>query len=150
MSEPSIATATTIIVAIEKDMNVLSPENSMPAIAIRTVTPEISTARPEVAAAASSAALLALAGRTLFALTPEVEERVVDADGEADQQDDSATRLVDRDKWLGSAMSPIVAKTAESASSSGTRGRDDRPEDEQQDQQRQRDGDHPGGLQHAR
>ena len=52
VSEPIIATATTIIVAIEKDSNVLSPENSIPAIAIITVTPEISTERPEVAAAA--------------------------------------------------------------------------------------------------
>ena len=51
VSEPIIATATTIIVPIEKDMNVLSPEKNMPAIAIRTVTPEIRTARPEVAAA---------------------------------------------------------------------------------------------------
>ena len=57
VSEPSIATATTIIVPTEKDMNVLSPERNMPAIAIRTVMPETSTARPEVAAAAASAAL---------------------------------------------------------------------------------------------
>ena len=56
VSEPIIATATTIIVPIEKDMNVLSPERNMPAIAIRTVMPETRTARPEVAAAASSAA----------------------------------------------------------------------------------------------
>ncbi len=52
VSEPIIAIATTIIVAIENDSNVLSPENSMPAIAIITVAPEISTERPEVAAAA--------------------------------------------------------------------------------------------------
>ena len=44
VSEPSIATATTIIVPTEKDMNVLSPERNMPAIAIRTVMPETSTA----------------------------------------------------------------------------------------------------------
>ena len=56
VSEPIIATATTIIVPTEKDMNVLSPDRNMPAIAIRTVMPETSTARPEVAAAASSAA----------------------------------------------------------------------------------------------
>ncbi len=56
VSEPIIATATTIIVPIAKDMNVLSPEKNMPAIAIITVKPEMSTARPEVAAAASSAA----------------------------------------------------------------------------------------------
>ena len=56
VSEPIIAIATTIIVPIEKDMNVLSPERNMPAIAIRTVMPEMRTARPEVAAAASRAA----------------------------------------------------------------------------------------------
>ena len=56
VSEPIIATATTIIVPIDIEMNVLSPENSIPAIAISTVMPEIRTERPEVAAAASSAA----------------------------------------------------------------------------------------------
>ena len=56
VSEPSIATATTSIVPTEKDMNVLSPERNMPAIAISTVMPETSTARPEVAAAAARAA----------------------------------------------------------------------------------------------
>ena len=53
VSEPIMATATTIIVPIANDMNVLSPESSMPAIAMITVKPEISTARPDVAAAAS-------------------------------------------------------------------------------------------------
>ena len=56
VSEPIIATATTIIVPIDIEMNVLSPENSIPAMAISTVIPEIRTERPEVAAAASSAA----------------------------------------------------------------------------------------------
>ena len=87
VSEPIIATATTSIVPTENDMNVLSPERNMPAIAIITVMPEMSTARPEVAAAASSAARLAASGAPLLALAPDVEERVVDADGEPDQQD---------------------------------------------------------------
>jgi hypothetical protein len=52
-----MATATTIIVPIANDMNVLSPEKNIPAMAIRTVIPEMSTARPDVAAAASSAAV---------------------------------------------------------------------------------------------
>ena len=54
--EPSIAIATTVIVATANDMKPLSPEKNIPAIAIITVTPEISTERPDVAAAASSAA----------------------------------------------------------------------------------------------
>src|SRR5205823_10669473 len=40
VSEPSTATATTIIVATPKPMNVLSPVKSIPAIAIMTVRPE--------------------------------------------------------------------------------------------------------------
>ena len=56
VSEPIIATSTTIIVPTEKDMKVLSPERNIPAMAIITVMPEIRTARPDVAAAASSAA----------------------------------------------------------------------------------------------
>ena len=44
---------------------------------------------------------LAPSGRTLFALAPEVEERVVDADRKADQQDDFGDRLVDRDELAG-------------------------------------------------
>ena len=57
VSEANTATATTRIVPIANEMKVLSPLMNMPAIATITVTPEISTARPDVAAAASSAAL---------------------------------------------------------------------------------------------
>ena len=56
VSEPSTATATTRIVARPSDANVESPVRNMPAIATMTVKPEISTERPDVAAAASSAA----------------------------------------------------------------------------------------------
>ena len=58
VSEPSIATATTTIVPVANDVNVAAPARYMPAIAAITVTPETSTARPEVAAAASIAASL--------------------------------------------------------------------------------------------
>ena len=56
MSDPIIATATTAIVPVANDVNVDAPAKYMPAIAIMTVIPEISTARPDVAAAASIAA----------------------------------------------------------------------------------------------
>ena len=56
VSEPIIATPTTSIVAIEKDMNVLSRVRNILAIATITVNPEMRTERPDVAAAASSAA----------------------------------------------------------------------------------------------
>ena len=56
MREPSIATATTIIVATPNDAKVALPVISIPHIATMTVTPDTSTEWPEVAAAASSAA----------------------------------------------------------------------------------------------
>ena len=56
VSEPSIATATTVIVAAPNDAKSESPVRNMPAIATMTVLPEMSTERPDVAAAASRAA----------------------------------------------------------------------------------------------
>ena len=55
VSEANIAIATTRMVPSAKAMNVFSPLMNMPAIATITVAPEMSTARPDVAAAASSA-----------------------------------------------------------------------------------------------
>ena len=51
-----MATATTSMVPMPKPTKIGLPANSSPAIAAITVTPEISTARPEVAAAISTAA----------------------------------------------------------------------------------------------
>ena len=62
--------------------------------------------------------VLAASGGTLFALAPEVEERVVDADGEADQEDHLGDLLVDRDE---------LARERDQA-----RGRDDGGDREQQ------------------
>ncbi len=56
VSEPRTAVATTMIVPIAKPPKVLSPVKNMPAIAVITVRPEMSTERPDVAAAASRAA----------------------------------------------------------------------------------------------
>ncbi len=54
--DPITAIATTMIVPVANEMNVGAPPKYIPAIAAITVMPEISTARPEVAAAACSAA----------------------------------------------------------------------------------------------
>ena len=53
-----MATATTTMVPVANEVNVAAPAKYMPAMAIMTVMPETSTARPEVAAAASIAASL--------------------------------------------------------------------------------------------
>ncbi len=56
VSDPTTATATTMIVPVANDVNVGAPPKYMPAMATITVRPETSTARPEVAAAAASEA----------------------------------------------------------------------------------------------
>ena len=84
VSEPSIATATTSMVPTPKPTKIGLPANSSPAIAVITVRPEMSTARPEVAAATSTAAS-AERPRSRSSITRRVvEHRVVHADGEAD------------------------------------------------------------------
>jgi hypothetical protein len=50
-----MATATTSIVLTPKPTKIGLPANNSPAIAVSTVMPETSTARPEVAAATSTA-----------------------------------------------------------------------------------------------
>jgi hypothetical protein len=60
VSEPSTAVATTRIVPTPMLVNVLSPVNSRPAIAVITVRPEIQIDRPEVWAAISTATCLSL------------------------------------------------------------------------------------------
>ena len=55
VTDPTTATATTIIVPIAIEVKVPRPARSMPDIATITVKPETITARPEVAAAMSRA-----------------------------------------------------------------------------------------------
>ena len=64
----------------------------MPAIAISTVAPEISTAWPDVARGDQQRLVGVPPVAPLLALPPQVEERVVHADRQADQQDDRADR----------------------------------------------------------
>ena len=59
VTEPIIATATTMIAPMPSAVKMLVPAKNMPAMAIITVIPAISTARPEVAAAVCSALQLA-------------------------------------------------------------------------------------------
>ena len=87
MSEPSIATATTSIVPTENDMNVLSPERNIPAIAIMTVMPGDQHRPAGGGGGGLERGAVAAAGAPLLALALHVEERVVDADGEPDEQD---------------------------------------------------------------
>ena len=102
------------------DVKIALPVNSIPAIAISTVRPEISTACPDVAPAVSSASRGERPARALLPLAAEVEERVVDADRHPDQQDHGLRRVAGRDDVAREAESPIVASTPENASSTGS------------------------------
>ena len=101
VSDPSTATATTRIVAAPNPLNVGSPVRNIPAIAMITVSPEMSTERPDVAAAISSASSSLLPSRALLTLPLQIEHRVVDADGEPDQEDDRSDALVHRQDLAG-------------------------------------------------
>ena len=81
------ATATTSIIPTASDTNSALPERNIPLMAIITARPETTTARPEVAAAISTASTTATPRGPLLPLTAEVEQRVVDADGHPDEQD---------------------------------------------------------------
>ena len=56
VTDPATAMSTTRMVATAKPANSCMPDRNIPAIATMTVIPEISTDRPEVAAAIRSAA----------------------------------------------------------------------------------------------
>ena len=56
VNEPATAMATTMIVPIAIEVQIAVPPKKSPASAMITVSPEMRTARPDVAAAASSAA----------------------------------------------------------------------------------------------
>ena len=117
----------------------------MPAIATITVRPEISTDRPDVAAAASSAARSLRPGGAFLTLALQVEHRVVDADREPDQEHDRG-HLVRRPAGRGSAArsARTSAKTAVSASSSGIPAATSAPNVTSEDDQRDRQREHPG------
>ncbi len=55
VTEPRTATATTSIVSMASEVNTAFPARNIPAIAIMTVSPDMSTARPDVAAARANA-----------------------------------------------------------------------------------------------
>ena len=58
VTEPIMATATTMIAPTPSAVKVRPPAKNMPAMATMTVKPETSTARPEVAAAVWTASIL--------------------------------------------------------------------------------------------
>ena len=131
VSDPSTAIATTRIAPSAIDVKTPKPVNSSPARPITTVVPATRIARPTVAEVAASAASAARARATLGTLTPDVEQRVVDADRKTDQ---------DHDRGRRGAVGGDVRDQAERA--------EGRPDRRQPEQQRHRRGDQRAEREH--
>ena len=140
VSEPTTAQSTTSIVPNAIEVKILLLAMNIPAIAISTVTPEISTAWPDVGGRAEERGPRLAAGCALLALAAEVEERVVDADRHADQQDHGRGRLV-----VAARRVRDERVEAERREHGGEReqdrqpGGDERAERAEQDEERERD-----------
>ena len=83
--------------------------------------------------------LRALAGVALLHLAAHVEHRVVDADGEADQQDDGADLVGDRRQLADRADQAERRADGRQAEQQRQSGGDERAERDEQDDQRERD-----------
>ena len=83
-------------------------------------------------------------GRPLLALTAHVEERVVDADGEPDQQDQRVRVAVEREQLARDRDQGHRRQHGRQREKQRHAGGDQRPERDQEDDERHRQGDHPG------
>ena len=92
VSDPTTAIATTTIAPSAIEVNTPKPVNSSPASPITTVMPATRIARPTVAEVAASAASADAPDAAFDSLAADVEQRVVDADREADQDHDRGRR----------------------------------------------------------
>jgi hypothetical protein len=117
----------------------------MPAIATITVRPEMSTERPDVAAAASSAARPP--GGPLLAFPLQVEHRVVDPDGEPDQEHERAGLLGHRQDVARDRDQPERREDGGQGQQQRNARGDERPEGDHEDEQRDREREEPGLLQ---
>ena len=142
--EPSTATATTRIVPMPNETNTALPARNMPAIAAMTVKPEISTARPEVAAAAFERGLASrgrrrvppsrAAGRTSSSRRRPRDRR---AGRRSTTLSSSGVELADRAEQADRAEHGGEAEQQRQA------GGDERAERDQQDDQRDRERERP-------
>ena len=120
VSDPSIATATTVIVATPKDAKACICGEEHPRHGDENGQPGDEDGAPGGRRRRLERGLFAATRRALFAFPLQIEHRVVDTDGEPDQEDDRRTPTSDiGSTWLISATSPSVARTAVSPSSSG-------------------------------
>ena len=142
VTEPTTAIATTSIVASAIEANTASPVTSMPASATMTVRPETTTARPTVADVAFSAASASRPVATLLALAADVEQRVVHADSQADEDDERARGVAHRGDLRDQAHAADRAGDRRDAEQQRHGCGDERAEGDEQDHERDRQRDH--------
>ena len=148
VTEPMTAIATTSIVRERhRGEHREAGERAGPASATITVRPETTTARPTVAEVASSAASGLAAVAALLALAADVEQRVVDADGEADEDDERAGGVADRGDLRDEAERADRGGDRRDAEQQRHGCGDERAEGDAQDHERDRQRDHLRALQ---
>ena len=115
-------------------------------MATRTVSPETRTVSTGRRRRRLEGCLLASAGGTLLAFALQVEHRVVDADGEPDQEDDRADAFTHRQRLAEDRHETHRRENGREAQQERDARCDERAEGDQEDAQRQGDGVEPGLL----
>jgi hypothetical protein len=118
----------------------------MPAIEMSTMKPETTIAWPDVRCGRFECRLRALAPVALLHLATHVEHRVVDADGEADEQDDRADLVGDRGELADRAQQAERRTDGRHAEQQRQACRDERAEGQQRNDQRERQRQRLGAL----
>ena len=120
-------------------MKIVLPAMNIPAIAISTVAPEIEHGLARGRRRAQQRVARLCARPPLLALAAEVEERVVDADGHADEQDHGLGHVRRRQHVGEERVEPEGGEHGGEREQHRQAGRDERAEREQEDEQRDRD-----------
>ena len=128
-----MATPTTRIVPVAIELKPLSPVRYMPAIAAMTVKPEIEDGAARRGGGGLERGLGVAPRLALLALAADVEQRVVDADGEADEQDDRHQVVGGRRELADAGDDAHRAEDGGEAEQQRQAGGDERAEGEQQD-----------------
>ena len=118
----------------------------MPAIAITTVVPEMSTVRPDVRAVRSSASCERQPAQALLARADDIEERVVDADRHPDQHHDRLDASSIGNAWLSRPEQAEGGGHGGQREHDGHERGDERAEREQEHEQRDRDREQLGAM----
>ena len=117
------------------------PITSRPAIATITTTPAATTEAPEVAAAFADASRAAVAGGDLLAVSPDDQQRVVDAGAEPEHDRDHGRELRQGERLGEGDQQDLADHHAEQRADERRRHRGERAEQQRQQDDRHADAD---------